>query len=128
MQLKKSLALILVLALSLVVLTACDNAAKPTVVGTWELDVAALMTAEEKAQSEALTGTLDSLKMTFTFTADGKVTVASAGQEMPAGEYTVSGDKITMDMNGTKSEGTYAINGNQLSLTMDGQTQVLTKK
>lgn len=141
MQLKKSLVLIMVLALSLIILTACDNSTKPTVadasalVGTWELDAAALMTDEEKAQLEAVPGGLDALKMTFTFSADGKLTLAGAGQEIPAGEYTVSGDKITMDMSaitgeagGTKSEGTFSINGDKLSLTMEGETQVLTKK
>ncbi len=139
-MMKKSIALALVLVLALVTLAACGAkkdapAADPAaaLVGTWEMDPLAAMQAADPSAT-AIPG-MENAKIGFEFTADGKLNVTMMGQTVPAGDYKVNGNKITMDMGamagattGTATDVEYKIDGNKLSLTAEGQTVELTKK
>ena len=130
MKLNKKWIAVLLLVVVALCLTACGEkkeeakpaeAAKPTIVGVWEVDRETLkntfgVTDEAYEEAKAKYGYI---AITYEFTADGKViaTEISGEEKLVIGEttYSVDGNKVTM--NG--SNGTYKIEGNKLSITDD---------
>lgn len=137
---KKWIAVILLVVMALC-LTACGEkkeeakpaeAAKPTIVGVWEMEKETLLNtfgltdeAYEEAKAE-----FGYIAITYEFTADGKViaTEISGEEKQVIGEttYIVDGNNITID--GDKS--TYKIDGNKLFVTDDSTavTMVFNRK
>ena len=126
MKFLKSAALLAVLILSVLTLTACVST--PPIEATWSLGS---ITGNGNMSME-LANTLSAAKtagfevyMTFS---GGKGSIAVQGFAPQAFTYTLNGSKITMIIDGISSVCTWTVSGNTLTLDYAGSHLVLTKK
>lgn len=118
-----TLLMALVMAFSL---AACGNSDKDNSVElagtTWALSGGSQGgTTVDKATLESLLGG----EMTYTFSEDGKVTLALSGAEVE-GTYTQDGNSVSLDIQG--ETGTMTIDGDKLLLEQSDVTVEFTKK
>lgn len=127
---KKTIAILLVvvMALSLAACSKSKDAKKDgkknenTIVGTWELDLDATFADQDQ-------DTLDFLKssgysMSFTFNADGTGTAKMTGDDDTSFEYKIENNQIVIEDEGVD----YTLNGDKLTLDMNGEKMIFNRK
>ena len=109
-RMKKLVALAAVLAIAMVVLTACGS----SIVGTWKLDTTGAVLPEGTEQD-----------LWFEFKSDKTYTAVAFGQSRN-GTYAFDQDNSRITLDGESYE--CILNGNRLTITMNGEKMSFTKK
>lgn len=104
---KSVVCVVCVLMILAMLVSACSKKSSPSVVGKWHTE--------------------ESGGMDWEFTKDGKISITLMGQTLEAGTYTVSGDKIKLEISlmgqSETQEVTYKIDGDKLSMD-DGTSKI----
>ena len=120
---KKLVAVLLVLVLGSVTLTACGGGGQ-TLSGTYNL--VSLESDGQVIEQEMLETLGMQDFIAFEFSTDGTVTVSALGESAEAATYTINGSTIAITSAGETIEGT--IDGDTITIEIEGQKMVLGKK
>ncbi len=96
----------------------------PTIVGTWRV-------TEMSHGGQQMPG-MSEMQTTLTFAEDGTLAMNMSHPQMPepqskSGTYSISGDQLTITMDGDSKTGPYTLDGNQLTIEIEQAKLVMTR-
>ncbi len=96
----------------------------PTIIGTWRVT--------EMSRNGQVMPEMTQMQMTLTFAEDGTVTMSMTHPQRPepmsrSGTYSISGDQLTITMEGDSKTGPYTLDGNQLTIEIEEAKLIMTR-